>query len=163
MKGLGVDLITVNEMKDYRFHELPDERIQDNWGCQYPFQRLTVSANGIIIPCTGAYNEEEGLVLGKYDGSKDKVIRDYQGKVVKQNLDEFNLYKAWNSERLKKIRFLHKNGKRKEIDPGCKNCHHGTVHHGVDHLPKQWNVKEQQWSEHKILSKKRNYQRRGNI
>ena len=84
-------------MKDYRFHELPDEKIQDNWGCQYPFQ-AAVSANGIIIPCTGAYNEEEGLVLGKYDGSKDKVIRDYQGKVVKQNLDEFNLYKAWNSE-----------------------------------------------------------------
>ena len=162
MKNLGVDLITVNEMKDYRFHELPNERIQDNWGCQYPFQRLTVSANGIIIPCTGAYNEEEGLVLGKYDGSKDKVIRDYKGKIVKQNLDEFNLTKAWNSERLKKIRFLHKNGKRKEIDPGCKNCHHGTVHHGVDHLPKQWNAKEQQWSEHKILSKKRNYHKRGN-
>ncbi len=162
MKNLGVDLITVNEMKDYRFHELSDEKIQDNWGCQYPFQRLTVSANGIIIPCTGAYNEEEGLVLGKYDGSKDKAIRNYEGKIVKQNLDEFNLFNAWHSEKLKRIRFLHKNGKRKEIDPGCKNCHHGTVHHGVGHLPKQWDAKKQQWSEHKILSKKRNYHKRGN-
>mgnify|MGYP001163961278 CR=1 FL=1 len=163
MKKIGVDLITVNEMKDYRFHDLPDDRIQDKWACQYPFQRLTVSANGIIIPCTGAYNEEEGLVLGKYDGSKNKVIRDYEGKIVKQNLNEFNLHKAWHSEKLKKIRLLHKNGRRKEIDPGCKNCHHGTVHHGVDHLPKQWNAKEQKWQEHKILSNKRNYQRRGNI
>ena len=73
------------------------------------------------------------------------------------------MHKAWHSEKLKKIRLLHKNGRRKEIDPGCKNCHHGTVHHGVDHLPKQWNAKEQKWQEHKILSNKRNYQRRGNI
>ena len=58
MKKIGVDLITVNEMKDYRFHDLPDDRMQDKWACQYPFQRLTVSANGIIIPCTGAYNAE---------------------------------------------------------------------------------------------------------
>ena len=101
-------------------------------------------------------------MLGKYDGAKDKAIRNYEGKIVKQNLDEFNLFNAWHSEKLKRIRFLHKNGKRKEIDPGCKNCHHGTVHHGVGHLPKQWDAKKQQWSEHKILSKKRNYHKRGN-
>ena len=163
MKNIGVDLITVNEMKDYRFHDLPDERIQNKWACQYPFQRLTVSANGIIIPCTGAYNEEEGLVIGKYDGSKDKVIRNYKGQIVKKNLDEFDVYKAWHSKKLKQIRFLHKEGRRKEISPGCKNCHHGTVHHGVDHLPKQWNAKEQKWTEHKILSTNRKYSKRGNV
>ena len=32
----------------------------------------------------GAYNEEEGLVIGKYQDSKDKVIRDYKGKLLKQ-------------------------------------------------------------------------------
>ena len=147
-------------IEELSFSWSPDEKFKII-GMSISFPKTNCFANGLIL-CTGAYTKKR-TGFGKYDGSKDKVIRDYQGKVVKQNLDEFNLYKAWNSERLKKIRFLHKNGKRKEIDPGCKNCHHGTVHHGVDHLPKQWNVKEQQWSEHKILSKKRNYQRRGNI
>ena len=53
MESIGVDFVTVNEIKDFRFHDLPDERIQDEWACQYPFQRLTVSANGIILPCRG--------------------------------------------------------------------------------------------------------------
>ena len=52
-------MITVNEIFDYRHTSAPDELIRKNWYCQYPFQRLTVSANGIIVPCTGAVNEEK--------------------------------------------------------------------------------------------------------
>ena len=47
-------MITVNEIFDYRHTSAPDELIRKNWYCQYPFQRLTVSANGIIVPCTGS-------------------------------------------------------------------------------------------------------------
>ena len=162
MESLGVDLVTVNELKDYRYHDLPDVKIQDDWACQYPFQRLTVSANGIIIPCAGAYNEEQGLVIGKYKGSQNKVIRDYKGEVVTSKLDDLSLKEAWLSTRLNEIREIHKSGRRKEISPGCRNCHHGAKHHGADHLPKEWDTKKQQWSLHPILSKKRKYSTRGN-
>ena len=46
--------VTVNEILDFRFDEVPKEEVKDNWACSYPFQRLTVSANGTILPCTGA-------------------------------------------------------------------------------------------------------------
>ena len=35
------------------------KEIDNDYACQYPFQRLAVSTNGIIVPCTGSYNEEE--------------------------------------------------------------------------------------------------------
>ena len=162
MRNIGVDFITVNELKDYRFHRLPDDRIQDNWACQYPFQRLTVSANGTILPCTGAYNEEIGLVLGKFKGSPVKTVRDIKGNVVKQELDEFSVYDVWHSKKLNEIRSLHKNKKRKEIEPGCRNCHHGAVHHGADYIPKEWDKEKQRWIKHDILSDKRKYKLRGN-
>ena len=49
MESIGVDFITINEISDYRHHELDDGMIKENWACQFPFQRLTVSANGIIV------------------------------------------------------------------------------------------------------------------
>ena len=113
MEKIGVDFITVNEIVDFRHHRLDENKIRDNWACQFPFQRLVISANGIVLPCTGSYNEEIGLVLGKYVGSKDKVIRDYSGKVAKSNLESLSIKKAWNSEKIKNIRELHKNGRRK--------------------------------------------------
>lgn len=161
MLKIGVDLITVNEMLDYRHHRLEDTMIKENWACQFPFQRLVVSANGIILPCTGSYNEEEGLVLGKIKGSNDKTIKNYQGEVVTSNLNSLSLLEAWNSEKLNQIRFLHKNGRRKEIDPGCRNCHHGAVKKGADYLPKEWDSENQKWKNHKHLSDKRKYSLRG--
>jgi len=162
MRNIGVDFITVNELKDYRFHRLDDDKIQDNWACQYPFQRLTVSANGTILPCTGAYNEEMGLVLGKFKDSPVKTVRDIKGEIVKEDLKEFSIYDVWHSKKLNKIRDLHKNKRRKEIEPGCRNCHHGAVHHGADYVPKEWDKDKQRWTKHDILSEKRKYQLRGN-
>ena len=162
MEKIGVDFITVNEIVDFRHHRLDDNSIRENWACQFPFQRLVVSANGIVLPCSGCYDEEIGLVLGKYIGSGDKVVRDYSGKVAKSDLESFSLKKAWNSEKIKKIRELHKNGRRKEIEPGCRNCHHGAAKHGADYVPKEWDVRSQQWLNHKHLSEKRRYSHRGN-
>jgi len=162
MLDIGVDFITVNEMVDYRHHRLDEKMVRENWACQFPFQRLTVSANGVMLPCTGCYNEEEGLVLGKYEGSESKIIRDYKGKVAKSDLEDLTLMKAWHSQKLRNIRKLHKDGLRKQIEPGCRNCHHGAVKHGADHLPKEWDVDTQQWKKHDHLSDKRYYKKRGN-
>lgn len=161
MLDIGVDLITVNEMLDYRHHRLEESMIKENWACQFPFQRLVISANGIVLPCTGSYNEEEGLVLGKIKGSDNKSIKNYQGEIVTSNLDSLSLLEAWNSDKLNQIRFLHKNGRRKEIDPGCRNCHHGAVKKGADYLPKEWDSENQKWKNHKHLSDKRKYSLRG--
>ena len=162
MEKIGVDFITVNEIVDFRHHRLDENKIRDNWACQFPFQRLVISANGIVLPCTGCYNEEIGLVLGKYVGSKDKVVRDYSGKVAKSNLESLSIKEAWNSEKINKIRELHKSGKRKTIEPGCRNCHHGAEKHGADYVPKEWDVNTQQWLKHEHLSKKRKYNVRAN-
>lgn len=158
---IGVDLITVNEILDYRFHDMPDEMINQNWACPHPFQRLTISANGIIVPCTGAYNEEEGLVVGKYAGTENKTIRDFEGKEVSSSLEDFDLLGAWKSNKLNHIRQLHANNLRTEISPGCRNCHHGAVKHGADFLPKEWDTKNQKWLIHDNISEKKRYTNRG--
>ncbi len=162
MENVGIDFITVNEIVDYRHHRLDEKNVRENWACQFPFQRLVVSANGIVLPCTGCYNEEIGLVIGKYKGSADKVVKDYEGKIVKSNLEPFSIKEAWNSKKIKRIRELHKLGRRKEIEPGCRNCHHGAAKHGADYVPKEWDVNTQQWVNHKHLSEKRKYNLRGN-
>ena len=119
----------------------------ENWACQYPFQRLTVSANGIIVPCTGAHKEQTGLVLGRYDGTPPKKVRNLDGSYAEIEVPEFSLLDAWNSDKLKKIRELHKSGRRTEINPGCRHCNHGVKKFGVDRMPKGWDEKSQAWTD----------------
>ena len=157
---LGVDMITVNEIFDYRHTDAPDELIRENWYCQYPFQRLTVSANGILIPCTGAVNEEKNLVIGKIKGAKDKIIRDYNGSEIKIPIDSFSIMEAWNSKKLNEIRKMHKSNSRTKIDPGCKNCHHGHKKSGYTKIPETWSSGSMAWKTHKTLSEKRKYKQR---
>ncbi len=147
MYSIGVNWVTVNEILDFRFDEVAQEEVKDNWACSYPFQRLTVSANGTILPCTGAHNEEEGLVLGRYYGAPiKKVIKNYR----KHELDykEMNLKEAWDSKKLNEIRFLHQNNRRCEINPGCQNCRHGMKKEGVTYVPDEWNIETMKWENH---------------
>jgi|GEM_PF-2719365 len=145
MESLGVGWVTVNELLDFRGDDLPEEAIIDDWACQYPFQRLTVSANGIILPCTGAHNEESGLVLGRYKGSAPKQIRSTDGAVSTIEVPETTLLEAWTSDKLEHIRQLHRENRRTEIAPGCKNCRHGAVKHGVRWIPGEWNMETMEW------------------
>jgi MoaA/NifB/PqqE/SkfB family radical SAM enzyme len=147
MYANGVDWVTINEILDFRFEEVPKEEVKDYWACSYPFQRLTVSANGTILPCTGAHNEEEGLVLGRYIGTPKKtVIRN--DKKIDLEYKEMTLKEAWNCEKLKNIRFLHSNNRRCEINPGCQNCRHGMKKKGVTYVPEDWNVETMKWENH---------------
>ena len=147
MYSKGVDWVTVNEILDFRFEEIPKEEVKENWACSYPFQRLTVSANGTILPCTGAHNEEEGLVLGRYIGAPIKTVIKNHRK-TELNYKEMTLSQAWNSEKLKNIRFLHQNNRRCEINPGCQNCRHGMKKKGVTYVPSEWNLEEMKWENH---------------
>ena len=143
MEEIGVGLVTVNELLDFRGAELPEEAISDNWFCQYPFQRLVISANSIIMPCPGAHNEEDELVLGRYMGASSKQIVK-NGKTKTTNYAEISLKQAWGSQKLKKIHKLHRENRRKEI-LSCKHCRHGAVTHGVDWIPEDWDMERMEW------------------
>ncbi len=147
MYSKGVDWVTINEILDFRFEEVEKDEVKDDWACSYPFQRLTVSANGTILPCTGAHNEEEGLVLGRYKGTpKKSVIRNH--RKIELDYKEMTLSDAWKCEKLKNIRYLHINNRRCEIKPGCQNCRHGMKKKGVTYVPEEWNVETMKWENH---------------
>lgn len=150
MECLGVGWITVNELLDFRgtglVHDtLPDDAVIKDWACQYPFQRLTISANGVIIPCTGAHNEEDALVIGRYPGTLPKQVKNSDGTMKTLDIPEMTLREAWHSCKLDSIRKLHKNNERTKIKPGCQNCRHGAVKHGVEWIPEDWDMNRMEW------------------
>ncbi|GAB6041603.1 radical SAM/SPASM domain-containing protein [Endothiovibrio diazotrophicus] len=141
----GVDLLTINEIVDLRPGDLPPEAIDEHWGCQYPFQRLTVTANGIMLPCTTAYYEQSAMVLGRYVGAEPKRIRNVDGTYAEVDVPECTLKSAWHGERIVEMRKLHLEGRRTEIVPGCRDCNQGAVRYGYDRIPEQWDMEKMDW------------------
>ena len=137
MQELGVGWITVNEILDFRGSAndgdmLPEEAIIDEWACQYPFQRLMISANGVIIPCTGNYNEEAELVLGWYQNASEE--RTFIGWQFINDADSPDRSKKFEFSclRISAMSMLEVNA---SLSPGCRNCRHGAVKHGVEWVP----------------------------
>ena len=147
MLGIGVDFITVNEIVDYRHHRLDDKMIRENWACQFPFQRLTVAANGTILPCTGAHNEEHDLNLGQYINSPEKKIKINDEYITIKN-NQTTLLGAWNSKKINNIRKLHMENKRCELKNGCRNCRHGMKKMGATYVPEDWDGENMIWKNH---------------
>ncbi|MGE4297643.1 MAG: radical SAM/SPASM domain-containing protein [Desulfovibrionaceae bacterium] len=145
MRSLGVDWVTINELLDMRGEVLPAEQVVPGWVCQYPFQRLTVAANGVVLPCTGAHNEEPELVLGIYRNSSPKQVKDGDGDWRTVDLPELTLAQAWGCDALEAIRATHRRGERTAIT-GCRNCRHGMVKNGVTWLPDDWDMDTMQWA-----------------
>ncbi len=109
----------------------------------YPFQRLIISCNGIILPCTGAYEEPEELVLGRYIGSSPKEIRK-DGKTVIIDYEQMNINDAWRSKKINWLRKKQKELKRCDIET-CKYCVNGAVKHDVKWIPDDWNLDNMDW------------------
>jgi MoaA/NifB/PqqE/SkfB family radical SAM enzyme len=145
MKDIGVDWITTNELMDMRGEDVPEEDIMEDWACQYPFQRMTISANGILLPCTGAHNEEAPLVLGRYKNSRMKTVTTGDGESQTIDTVELSIKEAWHLKKLEQIRRLHKEGKRKNINPGCRYCRHGVKKNGAQWIPESWDMKTMEW------------------
>ncbi len=144
MEEAGVGWVTINELMDFREDELPPEARIDDWACQYPFQRLTVSANGVLIPCTGAHNEEDDLVIGRFPGAADKRVKDANGDWRLVETDELTIAGAWKSAKLERVRDLHRDNRRCELK-GCDYCRHGAKKNGVDWIPDDWNMDTMEW------------------
>ena len=150
MEELGIGWVTVNELLDFRGTGLegdllPDDAIIKEWACQYPFQRLTISANGVILPCTGAHNEETAMVLGRYRGTEVKTVTDADGRTRTVELPEMTLSEAWSGHKISAIRRLHRENRRDQLRPGCQNCRHGAVKHGVEWVPEDWDMEQMEW------------------
>ncbi|MCB9831682.1 MAG: hypothetical protein H6807_04335 [Planctomycetes bacterium] len=144
LEEAGVGWVTINELMDFREDDLPVEARIEDWACQYPFQRLTVSANGALIPCTGAHNEEDDLVIGRYPGSAEKRVRGEDGAWRLVETEELSIAAAWKSAKLERVRDLHRANRRCELR-GCDYCRHGARKNGVDWIPDDWNMDTMEW------------------
>lgn len=78
---------------DYR------ERLMTDFRCQQPWQRMLIRSTGEICPCCAFFSTE--LSLG--------------------NIKNQTIHESWNSEEMKNIRHIHKNGTWAE-NPWCKKC-----------------------------------------
>lgn len=95
-----VDQIASNPLIEY-LHRDADIEYEDDFICPVPWQRLSVSSNGLVLMCV---NDEFG----------ENIIGDTKKE---------SLYGIWNGQLLQKIREIHKNrGGIKKLDP-CKKCY----------------------------------------
>ena len=70
------------------------------WACPQLWQRMAVWWDGTILPCN---HDDEGLL-------------------TMGNIRESSIKEAWNSEKLKKIREKHRQGRSGHI-PACDGCY----------------------------------------
>jgi len=112
-----VDLVSIQtfvpptQNKKAYFDFFPeDQYYQDenvSFKCNQPFQRIQIR-NHEMFPC--CYS----LVMG------DKGTENYN-KFVLGNINDMSIYEAWNSEKMKKLRKLHIEGKFSK-NPTCAMC-----------------------------------------
>ncbi len=93
------DLIVVNNYKNF---SAPPAPIPD-FVCQYPWERLIVAFNGRVQCCTG-WNSDD-ISLG--------------------NVAEKSLCEMWHGDKLNRLRSLHREGRRLELE-SCSICRHGN-------------------------------------
>ena len=104
--SLGIQHLQ-NPFGEGKFHDeqrgdtiiLKKSTIPEKFHCSEPYKRLTLRSNGDTLPCCSFYAVD--LVIG--------------------NWKENSLKEIWNSEQMKNIRQIHKNGEyfKNEV---CKNC-----------------------------------------
>ena len=106
-----VEMIGVQEMieppensKTLKSKTTVDKR-KKGYRCSMPYKQLVINNSGDILPCCTFYGEQ--LKLG--------------------NIKKDNVTDIWNSEKMKRLRELHKNGKYFE-NKVCKKCVEGAIH-----------------------------------
>lgn len=92
-----VDSVGFGSLVEY--DDVNDMEYNPNYRCDQPWQRIFISANGVMFTCC-------------LDSKKEYVL----GNIYKNTVKE-----VWNGEKLNKLRNAHKCGKYNEIDV-CKNC-----------------------------------------
>ena len=103
-----VDIVTFQKfvpptpnVKKYEKYYASDQYLEkklDKFHCVQPYQRIIIK-NGFIYPCCVNFNRE--LILG--------------------SLKDTTIFNAWNSEKMKNLRKLHKKGEHYK-NQTCKKC-----------------------------------------
>ncbi|KPA10983.1 radical SAM protein [Candidatus Magnetomorum sp. HK-1] len=78
-------------------------KIKDNFICQYPWERIVIGFDGFTQCCTG-WNVDD-ILLG--------------------NVKNLSIYQMWQSKLMKKIREVHSQRRRLELN-SCASCRHGS-------------------------------------
>ncbi|NQT49985.1 radical SAM protein [Candidatus Kuenenbacteria bacterium] len=94
---IGVDEVAYLDFKDMKDHHLG---LEHDWACPQLWQRMAVLWDGTLIPCN--HDDENEIKIG--------------------NVKDVSIKKQWNSEKLNKIRELHKQGQSHRV-PGCNGCY----------------------------------------
>lgn len=85
---------------DYKDMKVKKKSVSYPWACPQIWQRMAIWWDGTILPCN---HDDDGLItLG--------------------NLKEITIKDAWHSEKLNKIRNVHKRGEAHNI-PACDGCY----------------------------------------
>ena len=100
------DMIAFQKMND-----LPDldsgltikDQVKETEGCTFPFKQLVVDHQGDILPCCKMGGKK--LALG--------------------NIENMTLKSAWNSDKMKNLKLMHKENRWRE-NPICKRCINGN-------------------------------------
>jgi MoaA/NifB/PqqE/SkfB family radical SAM enzyme len=96
----ATDMITFNPFIDFFSNA---GKPAENFVCQYPWQRISITCMGKIMPCTGV-SVNEGYELGR--------------------IGETSIKDAWHSDKMQELRERHKELQRMDI-PCCAECRHG--------------------------------------
>lgn len=78
-------------------------KVKKDFICQYPWERIVVGYNGDAQCCTG-WNADD-IILG--------------------NINDKTIHEMWHSSQMERIRELHAQGKRMELN-SCAQCRHGS-------------------------------------
>jgi radical SAM protein with 4Fe4S-binding SPASM domain len=90
------DNISFNMKHDYQLRDVQQE---DSLFCPYLWQRITITASGLVPLC----------------------ISDWDSEIVIGDLNQTSIQRIWNGSEIEKIRKLHTNNKRLQIGP-CRKC-----------------------------------------
>lgn len=99
----------MNEVSDYivcnpYINFKGEMKIKPNFICQYPWERIVIAFNGYAQCCTG-WNADD-IILG--------------------NINNNSIFDMWHSDLMDRVRNLHSQGRRMELD-SCANCRHGST------------------------------------
>ena len=106
-----VDMIGVQEfikptkVKNHITSKKSINKRENNFKCSFPFKQVVITNEKKILPCCTFWGEE--LVLQELSKPED-------------------IKKAWNSDKMKMLRDIHRQGKYYEV-PQCKNCVEGGL------------------------------------
>jgi len=107
--------------------------LKDDFKCSQPFQHLTLRSNGHILPCCSFFGPDIPVAKLKHNiegvemQGDDGILVSAETKKTAANLIVQNIQEAWQGEKMKFFREIHKKGEFWK-NTVCKKCVESTSH-----------------------------------